>query len=190
MNNFIPYLCISQLKTNTMNKETKVISEVEMIEIFKSVESSTFVNILSKTKVRMNKTNNPYFDKVTKVSKCNYLIGNEYETRVQTNESKEGHEKTFESEENKNGKHVSKCVLFNEKLNKYYLQYEFFKENKPTTEYIFENDNIGKELFESYLVKKSDSSRQQQERKVLFQSFSMSSINEFTLGGTHYVVER
>ncbi len=41
-----------------MNKETKVITETEMLQILMGVESSTFINILSMTKVRMNKKNN------------------------------------------------------------------------------------------------------------------------------------
>jgi len=173
-----------------MNKETKVITETEMLEILSNVESSTFINIVSTTKVRMNKTNNPYFDKVFKVNKCNYLIGNEYETRVNTNDKKEGGEGNFQSEENKVGNHVSKCVLFNEKMNSHYLQVERFVEVKPNVTYLFEGNEVEKTLFESYLTKVSESSRQPQERKVLVQSFKFSSINEFTLGGVHYVVER
>lgn len=173
-----------------MNKETKVINETEMLTILMNVEKSTFINIVSKTKVRMKKTNNPYFDKVFKVNKCNYLIGNEYESRVNNNDLKEGGEGTFKSEENKVGNHVTKCVLFNEKLNTYYLQVERFVEIKPNVTYIFEGNEIDKTLFESYLNKVSESSRQPQERKVLPQTFMLSSINEFTLGGTHYVIER
>jgi len=173
-----------------MNKETKTIGQTELLEILKSVESSTFINIVSKTKVRMNKSNNPYYDKVFKVNKCNYLIGNEYQTRVITNDKKEGGEGNFVSEENKVGTHVSKCVLYNEKLDTYYLQVERFNEIKPNVSYIFEGNEIDKTLFESYLTKVSESSRQPQERKVLVQSFKLSSIEEITLGGTHYVVER
>lgn len=171
-------------------KQTVKVTEQEMLTILMNVEKSTFINVVSSTNVRMNKTNNPYFDKVKKLTKSNYLIGNEYETRVQTNEGKEGLEKSFESVESSVGVHVSKCVLFNEKLNTYYLQYELFKESNPTTEFLFEGNQIEKELFESYLVKKSTTSRQTQERKVFFQTFKVSSINEFTLDGTHYIVER
>jgi hypothetical protein len=171
-------------------KQTLTINENEMLTILMNVNKSTFINVVSSTNVRMNKTNNPYFDKVKKITKSNYLIGNDYETRVQSNEGKEGLEKNFESVENSVGEHVSKCVLFNQKLNTYYLQYELFKESNPTTEFIFDGNSIEKQLFESYMVKKSNTSRQTQERKVFFQSFKLSSINEFTLDGTHYIVER
>ncbi len=181
---------MKQLKIKTMNKETKTIGQTELLEILMNVDKSTFVNIVSKTKVRMNKTNNPYYDKVFKVNKCNYLIGNEYETRVNTNDKKEGGEGNFVSEENKVGVHISKCVLFNEKHNSHYLQVERFDEIKPNVSYIFEGNEVEKTLFESYLVKVSESSRQPQERRVLVQSFKLSSIEEITLGGVHYIVER
>jgi hypothetical protein len=171
-------------------KQTLNVNQQEMLEILSNVEKSTFIHLVTETKVRMNKTNNPYFDKVKKLQKGTYLIGNEYETRVQTNEGKEGLEKQFESEENKVGTHVSKCVLFNEKLNSYYLQYEYFKESNVQISYEFEGNEIDKNLFESYLVKKSESSRQEQQRKVFFQSYKLDSIKEFTLNGTKYVVER
>jgi hypothetical protein len=172
-----------------MNNQTLNISKQELITLLMSVEKSTFVNIVSETIVRMNKTNNPFFNGVKKLSSSNYLIGNEYEVRVQNNEGKEGHEKTFESEENKNGVHISKCVLFNEKLNTHYLQYEYFENSKPKTTYVFEGNEIEKVLFESYLVKKSETSRQQQDKKVRFQSFKIDSIKEISLNGTKYIIE-
>ena len=171
-------------------KQTLTINEQELLTLLKGIDKSTFINVVSCTNVRMNKKNNPYFDKVKKVTKSNYLIGNDYETRVQSNEGKEGLEKSFESVECSIGVHVSKCVLFNEKLNTYYLQYELFKESNPTTEFIFDGNHIEKEVFNEYLVKKSSTSRQTQERKVLFQTFKLPSIEEITLGGTHYKIER
>ena len=171
-------------------KELLTINEQELLTILMNVDKSTFVNLVTKTKVKMNKTNNPYFDKVLKLTRSNYLIGNDYEKRVQTNEEKEGLEKDFESKENRVGVHVSKCVLFNEKLNTYYLQYELFKESKPQNEYQFEGNQIEKQLFESFMGKKSTTSRQEQERKVLFQTFKLSSIDEISLNGTKYIVQR
>ena len=118
------------------------------------------------------------------------MLFRSYEDRVIGNDKKEGGEGTFTSEENKVGEHISKCVLFNERLNTYYLQVERFNEVKPNVTYIFEGNEVEKTLFESYLTKVSESSRQPQERKVLVQSFKLSSINEFSLGGVHYIVER
>ena len=164
------------------------ITKTELIEILKGVKISTFVNLTTETKVRMNKTNNPYFEQITKRNKGNYLIGNDYEKRVNSNEVKEGLEGTFETKESSVGVHVSKCVLFNEKLNKFYLQYELFKEIHPKSEYVFEGNLIEKTLFENYMVKKSESSRQVQERKVLVQTLMIDSIKEITLEKEHYTI--
>lgn len=170
-------------------KQTQEITRQELITILSQVEKSTFINIVSKTKVRMNKTGNPYYDMIFKKSKSNYLIGNDYETRVNNNDKKEGGEGNFESVECSVGKHISKCVLYNEKLNTHYLMYERFDETPPQVEYEYNGNPIEKQLFESYMTKVSSTTRQPQERVVKFQTFKMDSINECTLNGTHYVVK-
>ncbi len=171
------------------NNNEVMISKMEMLEVLKEVNKSTFINLVTETKVRMNKTNNLYFDKVFKRSKSNFLIGNNYEDRVITNERKEGLEGNFVSEENKVGTHISKCVLFNEKTQSYYLMVERFDEIKPQVEYIFEGNSIDKTLFESFMTKYYESKKQEQERKVFVISYKLDSIKEFTLGGTKYIIE-
>lgn len=170
-------------------KQTLTINQSEMLEIFKQIEKSTFINLTTKTKVRMNKTGNPYYDQVFKLSKSNFLVGNDYETRVQRNEQKEGLEPDFKSEECKVGVHISKCVLFNEKTNTHYLMVERFDEIKPQVEYVFQNNPIDKVLFESFMTKVYESKKQEQERKVMVITYKMESISEFSLNGNHYIVQ-
>jgi hypothetical protein len=164
------------------------INQQQLLELLMCVEKSTMVHLVTETKVRMNKKNNPYFDKVIKRNSSNYLIGNEYETRVGNNEKKEGMEGTFESEKNTQGVHVSKCVLFNEKLNTYYLQYEYFLESKPKVEFLENGNSIERQLFQSFEIKKSETTRQDQERKVLFQSFKLENIKELSLNKIKYQI--
>ena len=164
------------------------ITRQELLTLLMGVEKSTFVHLVTETKVRMNKKNNPYFDTIIKRNSSNYLIGNEYETRVGGNEKKEGLEGDFVSEKNTQGEHVSKCVLYNEKLNTYYLQYEYFLESNPKVDYLHNGNSIDRQLFQSFEVKKSESSRQVQERKVLFQSFKIDNIKEMTLNKVEYKV--
>ena len=173
---------------NSMNNPVKV-SKSEMIEIFKTVEKSTFVNLVTEVVVKMNKTNNPYYGKVIKKNKGNYLIGNEYGIRVGTNGERENVDMSnFEVQTNW-FEHVSKCVVKNKKSEDYYLQYEFFKESNPVTEYIFEGQTIDQVLFQDFLVKRSEPTNQPQERKVFYQTYKMDSIKEFSLNGTKYLVE-
>jgi len=170
-------------------KEILKVSKTEMLNILMSVFKPTFVNILTQTKVRMNKTENPYFDKVMKVMSGTYFIGGSYEDMVNVRCKKEGIEPTFKSEECKVGQHVTKCVQYNEKLNRHYLQYFTFETSNIKSEYIFEGNPIDRETFKSFEVKKSDSSRQPQENKHDPKSFMLDSIREISLNGQRYIVQ-
>lgn len=165
------------------------ITKTELINLLNGVEKSTFVHLVTETKVRMNKTNNPYFDKVIKKSSSNFLMGNDYENRVISNEVKEGLEGTFEVEEMKGKKHISKVVCVDTKTeSKHYLCVERFDEIKPKVEFSFEGTTIEKMMFESYLVKVSESSKQQQERKVKWLTYGIDSIKEITFNKEKYQI--
>ena len=100
--------------------ETTNITILEMVNLFGQVTKSTFINILSQTMVRMNKTGNIYYNRISKTTSGNFLIGNDYEKRVFVGGEKEGiskEENTFQVEPSKVGEHISKCVLFNQNKN-------------------------------------------------------------------------
>ena len=98
-------------------------------------------------------------------------------------------EGTFQTEFSRVGVHVSKCVLFNEKLNTFYLQMERFEEVKPIeTEYIHNDNPIDKMLFEDFMVKSSPSQKQQQDKKVMVLSPKIDNIKELSLNGIRYIV--
>ena len=186
---YVNYICI--LNQFTM-KETISINQQELMTLLCQVDKSTFVNLVTETKVRMKKTNNPYYDKVIKRSKCTYLMGNDYEKRVTTNYGKEGIESTFEVDELKGMEHISKCVLKStnpDNPTTYYVMVERFDEVKPTTEYIFENNSIDKVLFEDFMTKVYESKKQECERKVMVITPKLESIKEMSLNGNHYIVE-
>ena len=67
---------------------TQTISRQDLINLLMLQERGTFVNVVMETKVGMNKKNNPYYELVTKRSKCNYLLGSTYEDRVNKNYNK------------------------------------------------------------------------------------------------------
>jgi len=165
------------------------ITKNELLNLLNGVQSSTFVHLVTETKVRMNKTGNPYFDKVVKKSSCNFLMGNDYEDRVITNEEKEGLEGTFEVEEMKGKRHISKVVCVDTKTEtKHYLCVERFDEIKPKVEYSFEGTTIQKMMFENYLVKVSESSKQQQQRKVKWLTYGIDSIKQISFNKEQYEV--
>lgn len=161
----------------------------ELTEILKGKDKGTWSFLITETKVRMNKTGNPYFNQVTKKSFLNILLGNSYQTRVI---NKTG-DTDFEPEENKVGHHVSKCVLHNENTGKDYLQYENFNyksiPNYPKNlipsepEYNFNGDPIEKRLFESYMSKFTPN-----KYGIIFQSVTIDNIKECHLDGNRYIV--
>ena len=172
-----------------MKNQTLTIGQQELITLLSTIEKPTFTNVVMETKVRMNKTNNPYYDKVVKRSKCNYSLGVNYENRVNNNEKKEGLEGNFETEKPSGKTHVSKCLLIDDKTQStYYVMLERFDEIKPTNEYIFEGNEIEKQLFEGYMTKVYESQKQEQERKVMVITPKLENIIEISLNGTHYVI--
>ena len=171
------------------------ILQMELLTLLNEVEKSTFIHLVTETKVKMKKIGNPYYEQVIKRSSCNYLMGNDYGVRVLGNGDKEGipvEENTFEVEEMKGKRHVSKVVVENTNKDNgdiFYLMVERFNEIKPKVEYIFEGNPIDKVLFENFMNKVYESTKQPQERKVMVITFKVSNIKECSFGGTHYIVE-
>ena len=174
-----------------MKKQTFTITQLELIALLSGVQKPTFTHIVSVTIPTMKKTDNPYFDKVTKVSKGNYFIGGNYEDMVNTRMVKEGLYPDFVGMECSVGQKVegTKCLQFNEKLNRYYLQYFIFPTSNINSEYIFMGNPIEKVMLEDFLNKKSTTSRQPQENKHIPQSFKIDSIKEISLNGNHYIID-
>ena len=172
-----------------MKNESKKITQQELLTLLMNVERPTFTNVVSETIPKMNKTGNPYFGKVVKKSKGNFFIGGSYEDMVNERMKKEGMEPTFESKECSVGEHISKCVQYNENTKKHYLQYFTFPTSKPKSTFEFEGNEIDKQLFESFMVKKSEKSRQPQENKHTPQSLTITNIKEISLNGVHYEIE-
>jgi hypothetical protein len=165
------------------------ITQTQLETLLMGVEKSTFVHLVTETIVKMNKRNNPFFDKVIKRSSCNFLIGNDYEKRVNSNISKEGGESNFESGELSGKEHITKCVLKDKTTGlKRYLMVERFKEVKPKVEFIFEGNSIDKTLFESYMGKVSENKSQPQEKKVIVNTYLLEKIKEITLNGEKYKI--
>lgn len=171
-------------------KETVEVTKDQLLEILKGIDSSQFVNVVTVTEPKMRKTNNPYFGKVFKRTKRNYLVGNDYEKRVQNNEKKEGLEGNFQTEYSRVGEHISKCVLFNESKNTYYFQVETFEEVKPTDTEFFLDDGeiIDQTLLMDFLQFSSSSKKQVQDRKVTVQCPKVDNIKEITIQETKYRV--
>ena len=174
-----------------MLKETIYITRPDMVSVLMGVENPTFINLVTKTKVRMNKKGNPFHDMVTKCLSSNFYIGSNYENRVNNNRVKEGVENDFVSSPLSGKQHISKCVLTNtnqENGVKFYLMCEWFKRSYPKISYKFQNDSIDKVLFEDYLIKRTESVKQDLDKKVNIVTYGMESIKEVRMNKTLYIL--
>ena len=173
------------------------ITKQELITLLCTIDKPTFVNIVSTTNVKMNKGKtkeggnevNPYYNKVVKLRKGNFLIGSDYEKRVNVNDIKEGGEGNFQSKESSVGVHISKCVLYNGRLDKHYLSHEKFPQVKPQNEFIFEGNSIDKMIFDKWISDSKPYENQPQEKKVEWTTLTIDNIKEISLEGTKYIIE-
>ena len=165
--------------TKTTEKIRMNVTTSELLSVLMTQEKGTFSHLVTKTKVRMNKTGNPFHDLVTKVTRMNVLLGVNYDTRVINNTENPD----FVPEKNNVGDKVTKCVRFNEKYNRFYLDYEWFNQVKPQSEFVFNGDPIEKVMFESYMVKSSPN-----KYGVNFQSVTVDNIVECHMNGIEYIV--
>ena len=172
-----------------MIKQTLTIPRSNMITLLSEVERPTFVHLVTDTKVRMNKTNNPYYDEIRKVLSSNFYIGLEYEKRVNVNREKENKETDFVSSPLSGKEHISKCVLTDTKTRtKFYLMCEWFKRSYPKIDYIHNGNSIDRQLFQSFEVKRKESEKQDLEKKVNIVTYGMDSIKEIRMNRTRYIL--
>ena len=172
-----------------MINQTLRITRTDMVSVFNNVEKPTFVNLVTNTIVRMNKKGNPYHDQVIKHLSSNFYIGSTYEDRVNNNLVKEGKENTFVSSTPSGKRHISKCILTDTKTeSKFYLMCEWFKRSYPKVSYKFQENSIDKVLFEDYLVKRTESVKQDLDNKVNIVTYGMESIKEVRMNKTLYIL--
>lgn len=163
----------------TEKGEVVELSSMELLTILMNQEKGTFCFLHMETVPSMRKTNNPYFNRVTKITKGNVLLGCNYQTRVSNNTKNPD----FKPEENKVGEKVTKCIRHNEKFDRYYLDYEWFNEVRPKSEYVCDGDPIEKEMFESFM-----SQYVPNKYGVNHQSVTVTNIKEIHFNGNEYIV--
>ena len=163
-----------------MKNVRKVIGQVELLELLMNIDKSKFNFMVTTTKVRMNKTNNPFFDRIIKRTKQTTLPVVDYNKRVNNmNDTTD-----FVSVPSTVGVHVSECVLYNEKFDRYYFNYEFFGIKTEDTTFEIDGNSIERDTFRDFEVKVTyDPS------KPKFNSVMLPNIKEISLNKTHYIVD-
>lgn len=166
----------------------KTITKQNLIILLAGITKPTFINMITITPVRMNKTGNPYHNEVFKAKNGNYLIGTDYESRVNNNLVKEGKADNFVVSENRVGQHVSKVLLYNEKTTKHYLQHERFDNSPIETTYLYKGNAIDKTLFERFMPTVNEYENQGLEKTVKILSVTVDNIKKITVNGETLLV--
>ena len=166
-----------------------LITRQQMKNLFMSVTKPEMINLVTETIPTMNKTGNPYYGEIVKKSKCNFLLCTDYSKRVNNNRTKEDKENDFVPQAPKGKKHLSPCVLTDEKTEtKLYLFVERFDEIKPKVQYFHNNEPINKAMFQEFLPKQYESNTQELDREVKPLTYLFDSIVGFSFRGRKFSV--
>ncbi len=166
-----------------------LITRPQMLGLFLGVTKPEMINLVTETIPTMSKTGNPYFGQIIKKSKCNFLLCTDYSKRVNNNRVKEEKENNFVPQSPKGKKHLSPCVLTDEKTEtKLYLMVERFDEIKPKVVYFHNDTPIEKEMFQQFLPKVYDNGSQDLDREVKPMTYLFESIVGFTFRGRKFSV--
>ena len=170
-------------------KNTINVDYMGLVRVLMQVTHAVPATFLAITEVKMNKTGNPYHERITKKQKSNVFINFDYAKSVNRALTKEGKEADFEAKPRKWGERLTGTPLVFHK-DEYYLEARFLN-NEPKVEYFLDNtESVDKEVFESFLPPKNNSSikeHQGLEEEIIIRDFKVRNIREITLDGNHYV---
>lgn len=164
------------------------VNYMDMVRVLMSIKGATPATFVAVTEVKMNKTNNPYYGRVTKKQKSNVFINFDYAGSVNRKLIKKGKEPDFVAKPRKWGSKLPNTpIIFHE--NKYYLEARFLN-NEPQVEYMVEGVVTDKAVLETYLpVRKTESIREHQglDEEITIRDFNVANIHELTVNGVRYV---
>ena len=161
----------------------KKITTAEMIEMVRNQSGCTFATIKTNTDPKAKKF--CPFATVRKVSHLNVMIGFDYSNAVNNQRTREEIETEFKSAPRRWGEridlktvgHKGKVYLTTATLNHYSTEYQDEKGNE-----------IPSDLIAPHLPKKSTSSRQETEKKIIYRDFDASNVTEITMMKETYTV--
>ena len=165
----------------------QVVTQDKLVNILNGKKGAFFATIFSRTKPDMNKTNNPYYDKVLKESEVNVCLNWIYENAVNNQREREGKEPDFEAEPRSWGVRIPKHPFVIHK-GKLYLEAKIQK--SLGHKYKLNGKEISEEIIQRYLRKKTEGSRQKLETPVKLRDYSIDNIISIIMDGEQYVVEK
>jgi len=159
------------------------------------LKGSTFINIRTKTKVTMNKTNNPFYDRVEKDTWQVVNINFDYENAVNNKLTKEGKEADFEAKARKWGERVDNTPIITHK-GEFYVELGFLNDKqKPKVTYLLDG-NVATEdellAIKPFFKEKNEETlleHQGTENVVKIRDVKLSNIKEIKINGNHYILD-
>lgn len=153
------------------------------LDFFLSIKNPVIATLYTQTKVKMNKTGNLYYDRVTKQSRVNVVIGPDYESCVNKQADREEIPADFKAAPRTWGMRIKGCPLVTHKDETYVeamilrsLGHTYYIDGKEATPSQIE-------YIEAKLGVKSEGNRQPTEKKVIWRDYKLSSINAIKVGG-------
>ena len=190
----------------------QVIPQVDWVEVLKNelenINTPQFVSFISRVPVDMNKyegywifnhegkkkknpnpTPNPYYEEgIENLSrKYKIITGFDYVKSVNRRRKDEGIDEPFEGKDNWFEVISKGLVIDKSTRSKYYIRYQYQLDSTLEQEYFFQNDPIGRELFERFEKTKSDYENQEVDDPCRFQVCNLNHILEITINGTRYI---
>lgn len=171
--------------TAKAQKGVVIVTPVQLEKLLFAITGQRTIRVLTKTLVRMRKTNNRYFNRVYKTQEHRVVVNFDYEAMVNRRRLAEGKQETFQAAERTWGQHLpSSCLVF--KDNQYYMQAAV--EKSDVAQYTFRGRPIAKELFETHIIRPSKPRNQGLEDDVIIRSFAIVSVLEVVVGNVRYRV--
>lgn len=176
-----------------MSKQPIYITRKELEKKLMAITGATPATIVAETEPKMNKTGNPYFGQVTKLTTANVFINFNYENSVNRARAKEGVEEKFEAHARKWGERIPGTPLI---MNKgtFYLEVRFLSEDKTKSAYLHNGEIIEKSLLEQWMPSKNNASIAatqglDEDSIIIMRDYKLDTIKEIRFAGEIFIVK-
>lgn len=170
-----------------------------MIDLLLTIDHAQPVGIVTRTVPKMRKTDNQFYDRITKLTEANVFASVDYERSVNAQREREGKEANFQAAERAfgerefvNGKKT--CVIRHttkDGARRTYMEAFFYGHLKCETRYILDNrSDIAKAEFQEFLYAPSSANRQELDNERVCRTYDVNNIVELRYNGTDYIVMR
>lgn len=158
---------LSSLEQSILNKiqKSRNVSLEEIRQHLLSIRGSSFISVITKTKPRMRKTGNAFYDRVTKISRFDGVVGFDYESGVNRRLVKEGKQADFTASSPTNGitpffrEDGTFTPLATNSHNEWYLRMQL-NDNKYEPVYLLDDLPIPVDAVEPYLQRSNSYTNQ------------------------------